>query len=125
MLPCPKVRSLKLTDRQPRSLKYLFSGIGTLYLWLIDVYAKALSPLTVLFFVGWIEWVTWTNDPTGETIRHLGQWGALVAASVVIIGAMVGYYFSSSSASSSSHGPQQAIPMSTLNTTSERTHTSL
>ena len=141
MLLCPKVRISRLIDKQPHSLKekvrallnsrwmrkarYWFSAIGSLYFWLIDAYAKLSSPLTELLFVGWIEWTMWTKNTQGETFRHVGQWGALVAAVVVFIGAMVGYTFSASTASSQPHGAQQAIPLSTLSITSQSTHTSL
>ncbi len=75
-------------------VRNLVSILAGFYFKLIDIYAKILSPFAVSFFVGWIEWEMWTNDPSGETFRHIGQWGALVAAIVVIIGAIVGFWSS-------------------------------
>ena len=75
-------------------VRKLLSILAGFYFRLIDIYAKILSPFAVLFFVCWIEWEMWTNDPPGETFRHIGQWGALVAAIVVMIGAMVGFWSS-------------------------------
>lgn len=93
------------------------SKLGHIYLRLIDIYAKALSPFAVLFFIGWIEWVMWTSDFSGETFRHIGQWGAVVAALLVIIGAFLSSSVltrSTAGATPSSQGSYKAIPLSTL-----------
>ena len=67
--------------------------VWNFYVACIYLYAKYVSPVVVLLFVIWIEWYIWTNDPPAETFRHIGQWGALVAAGVIVIGASVGVYF--------------------------------
>ena len=79
----------RLPHLGPRILKYLMV-LGRAYLWIINLYARIISPLAVLFFVGWIEWYIWTSDPRGETFRHVGQWGALLAAAFVILAAIAG-----------------------------------
>ena len=80
-------------------IRNLLSNLAGFYFRLIDIYARILSPFAGFFFVGWIEWKMWTNDLPGETFRHIGQGGALVAAIVVITGAMVGFWSSRRSVS--------------------------
>ena len=61
------------------------------YVYVVQFYVRILSPIATSFFVAWVEWYMWTNDPQGETFRHIGQWGSLVAASLVAVGAVIGY----------------------------------
>ena len=84
-------------------------SLWNLYVDCTNLYAKYVRPVVVLFFVVWIEWYIWTNDPPGEDFRHIGQWGALVAAGVVMIGAFVGFFFSTS-ADSAATVPQPTDP---------------
>ena len=63
------------------------------YVYVVQFYVRILSPIPLAFFVAWIEWYMWTEDPQGETFRHVGQWGSLVAASLVAAGAVVSYYW--------------------------------
>ena len=63
------------------------------YLYVVQFYVRFLSPIPLAFFVAWIEWYMWTEDPQGETFRHVGQWGSLVAASLVAAGAVISYYW--------------------------------
>ena len=87
---------LNLWAKERPTLKRDFLSLWNLYVNCINLYAKYVSPVVVLFFVIWIEWYMWTNDPPGENFKHIGQWGALVAAGVVMIGAFVGYFFTTS-----------------------------
>ena len=59
-------------------------------LWIVVVtgYALILSPIALVFLVAYMEWVMWESDPGGETFRHVGQWGVLVAT-LFVIGAAV------------------------------------
>ena len=63
------------------------------YVHVVQFYVRFISPLGLLFFVAWAEWYMWTNDPQGETFRHVGQWGSLVAALLVAFGALVSHYW--------------------------------
>ena len=63
------------------------------YVFVVQFYVRFLSPIALAFFVAWVEWYMWTEDPQGETFRHVGQWGSLVAASLVADGAVVSYYW--------------------------------
>lgn len=78
---------LKHQDGRPRKL---FSSAKRLYARLISFYAKVVSPVALLFFVVWIEWFIWANDPGGESFKHVGQWGAVVAVVIVGLAALVG-----------------------------------
>ena len=63
------------------------------YVYVVQFYVRILSPIALAFFVAWVEWYMWTEDPQGETFRHVGQWGSLVAASLVAAGAVISYYW--------------------------------
>ena len=96
----------------------LFVSMWKLYLLCIYLYAKYVSPVTVVLFVIWIEWYIWTNDPPAETFRHIGQWGALVAAGVIVVGATVGFYFTRPDDPSATDSPPTGhipIQLSSLN----------
>lgn len=69
--------------------RQLMSSIRRIYVCVVSFYARMISPLALLFFVIWIEWYIWNEDPGGESFRHVGQWGALVAAGVVGLAALV------------------------------------
>ena len=66
-----------------RQGKHIATGLH-LCLKVVFLYTRFGSPFALLFFVVWSEWFMWTNDPAGETFRHIGQWGALVAVMVGI-----------------------------------------
>ena len=63
----------------------------TLHFIVLDAYAKYGSPIALVCFAAWIEWQLW-YDSSGEDFRHVGQWGALVAAGLLLIAALVGRY---------------------------------
>ncbi len=65
--------------------------IGLLYLKVIDIYARVMSPISFMLFIAWIEWCI-TTDIEGETFRHIGQWGAVVAAAFALLAAMITRY---------------------------------
>ena len=67
----------------------LLSSIRRFYVSIVSFYARMISPMALLFFVVWSEWYIWNDDPGGESFRHVGQWGALVAAGVVGLAALV------------------------------------
>ncbi|KFZ15995.1 hypothetical protein V502_05291 [Pseudogymnoascus sp. VKM F-4520 (FW-2644)] len=66
-------------------------GILALRLWILCItfYASVLSGFALAFMVGYTEWGMWVSDPGGETFKHIGQWGALVAAILVIGAALI------------------------------------
>ena len=100
------------------TMNRLFVSVWNLYVLCTYLYAKYVSPVTVLLFVIWIEWYIWTNDPPAETFRHIGQWGALVAAGVLVVGATVGFYFTTpDDPSATDSPPTEPIPvqLSSLN----------
>lgn len=51
----------------------VFVSVWKLYVLCMYLYAKYVSPVTVVLFVIWTEWYIWTNDPPAETFRHIGQ----------------------------------------------------
>jgi hypothetical protein len=53
------------------------------------IVARILSPFVIVGFIGAIEWYMWTVDPGGESFVHVGQWGVLVGALVVLLVATV------------------------------------
>lgn len=56
--------------------------------WMVCVYffAFVISPLAVTFFVVFFEWKLWEFDREGrETMNHIGQWGLIVTAVLVIV----------------------------------------
>ena len=64
--------------------------LGT-WFWMVNLYAKTLSPIALTLFVVYVERAVW-NDQGGENFRHVRQWGALVAAALVSIAAIVGQW---------------------------------
>ena len=75
------------------------------YLKVVSLYARLVSPVALLFFVVWSEWYMWTSDPPGESFRHVGQWGALVAAVIVAVAASVGRTISGTAGSKNPNPP--------------------
>lgn len=73
------------------------SRVMHFYLKAITLYARCISPCALVFFVGWSEWYMYVNDPGGESFKHVGQWGALVAAVIVGVAAGVGQLMSKTS----------------------------
>jgi hypothetical protein len=63
------------------------------YFWLhlLNIYARALSPISVLILAAFAEWNLW-EDLNGESFRHIGQWGSLVAVGLVFTAALVDHY---------------------------------
>jgi hypothetical protein len=59
------------------------------YSLLLYTYTMILSPLALLFFIGYIEWFIWGTDPGGESFRHIGQWGVIVAVVLVFAAAVI------------------------------------
>ena len=53
------------------------------------VVARVLSPIVIATFIITIEWVIWNADPGGESFEHVGQWGVLVGAVLVLLAATV------------------------------------
>lgn len=68
-----------------RLYRILFLRIWVL---IIIAYALILSRIAFAFMVSYTEWIMWDSDPGGETFRHIGQWGALVAT-IFVFGAVV------------------------------------
>jgi hypothetical protein len=66
----------------------IYFTIGSLYLKVIGIYARVMSPIAFVIFIAWIEWCI-TTDIEGETFRHIGQWGSLVAAILALLAAMI------------------------------------
>ena len=58
------------------------------------IVARILSPFVIVGFIGAIEWYMWTVDPGGESFLHVGQWGVLVGALVVLLVATLSDLFS-------------------------------
>jgi hypothetical protein len=54
---------------------------------IFDYWAKFLSIVSLLFFLGWIEWVIWPY-PNAEGIRVVGQWGQLTTVVLVLLAAL-------------------------------------
>ena len=80
-----------VANRMRRQREVLASA-RRLYFQIVSFYARLVSPIALLFFVTWIEWFILVNDPGGETIRHVGQWGALVAFLIIGLAAFVGRF---------------------------------
>jgi hypothetical protein len=80
----PKIRQ----DSKRSAVITICFTIGSLYLKVIDIYARVMSPIAFVIFIAWIEWCI-TTDIEGETFRHIGQWGSLVAAILALLAAMI------------------------------------
>lgn len=100
------LQKVKFFAKRPR--KYL-STVRRMYLLCIFWYARVMGPLGLLFFVVWIEWYIYTTDPGGENFRHVGQWGALVAAVLVGVAAVVGHLMSSRPDNQTSTSPTVTV----------------
>lgn len=59
------------------------------------VYVMYLSPLVLLFFIISFEAMLSQADLGLETFRHVGQWGAVVGAGLVIVYAVASHFFES------------------------------
>ena len=111
-------RALAKVKMTAPTMNRLLVSVWNLYVLCIYLYAKYVSPVTVLLFVIWIEWYIWTNDPPAENFRHIGQWGAMVAAGVIVVGATVGFYFTTPEDPSATNSPPTEpvpIQLSSLN----------
>ncbi|KFY81489.1 hypothetical protein V500_11368 [Pseudogymnoascus sp. VKM F-4518 (FW-2643)] len=66
-------------------------GIFALRLWILCItfYASILNMLALALMVVYTEWGMWVADPGGETFKHIGQCGPLVAAIFVIGAALI------------------------------------
>jgi hypothetical protein len=65
--------------------------VGSLCVKVNEVYARVMSPIAFVLFIVWIEWCI-TTDIEGETFRHIGQWGVVVAAVLAVLAAMITRY---------------------------------
>lgn len=77
-----------IRSRMHRQQKFL-SSARRFYVRVVSFYARLISPLALLFFVVWSEWYIWVDDPGEESFKHIGQWGALVAAGIIGLAAVV------------------------------------
>ncbi|KAK2776532.1 hypothetical protein FQN53_002669 [Emmonsiellopsis sp. PD_33] len=68
------------------SLRMLLLGI---WIFSVSLYTWILTPAALVTIVGYQEYVMWTYDITGESFIHVGQWGTLAAALIVIIAATI------------------------------------
>ena len=73
-----------------RSPKIMLRFLCELYLRIIHLYARIISPISFIAFIIWIEWVIW-YDLEGENISHVGQWGSVVAVGLVMLAAVLGH----------------------------------
>lgn len=62
------------------------------YFLVIYIYTFLISPLVVLFFVGFMEGTIWGTDYGGESFYHVGQWSSIVALALVFIAAAISHY---------------------------------
>ncbi|KAG6995705.1 hypothetical protein G7Y79_00043g079890 [Physcia stellaris] len=85
----PSRKWLVYLGNKMRRHRNLLSSIRRFYVSIVSFYARMISPMALLFFVIWSEWYIWNDDPGGESFKHVGQWGALVAAGVVGLAALV------------------------------------
>lgn len=77
-----------------RSTGCLFLNIiRHIYRRCLRIYARLFCPVALVLFIVWIE-ITLSTDVEGESIRHVGQWGTLVAAALAIAAAIIARYYS-------------------------------
>jgi hypothetical protein len=67
--------------------------IQHIYRQCLRTYARLFCPVALVLFIVWIE-ITLSTDVEGESIRHVGQWGALVAAALAIAAAIIARHYS-------------------------------
>lgn len=77
---------------QTRFAKFLLIG----WILIAYLYTNICSLPALLVLMGYIEFVMWRATPGGETIRHIGQWGALAAIVLMIVSALIYYLVSRS-----------------------------
>jgi hypothetical protein len=72
-----------------RYLSRLGKLILRLWIFLVILYSSVLSPLGLIAFIVYNEWVIAVLDPGQETFRHVGQWSSLVMAVLALAAAMI------------------------------------
>lgn len=80
--------ALRIKEKSNRRHKFAFQC----FVWVINVYAKVLTPLIVIIFLTWVEW-TITLDIQSETYRDVGQWTQVVYFGLVVISALIGRFW--------------------------------
>jgi hypothetical protein len=80
--------ALRIKDKAEGRYKLAFRILA----WVINAYAKILTPLILVVFVIWVEW-TITLDIQSETYRDVGQWTPVVYFGLVVISAFIGRFW--------------------------------
>lgn len=80
-----KERRLQWTRR---TLQMVLSS----YFLVIYVYTFCVSPVVVLYFVVFMEWIIWGSDIGGESFNHVGQWSTIVALGLVFTAAVLSHF---------------------------------
>ena len=79
---------------EKRNLKTsLFQRVVAIFFWYISLVGIIMSPITLLAFVVVVELLLLRFDPGAETFRHVGQWGALISAMLVLLSAFGSWLF--------------------------------
>lgn len=69
----------------------LSAALWDLWRHIVRIYAQILSPLALILFVAFMEYIIW-HDEQGETFKHIGQWGTLAAAGLIFVAAIVDHF---------------------------------
>jgi hypothetical protein len=73
---------------RPFELKNMVQSCWTTWWLIVHIYAKVLSPISLILFIVFAE-LTIKVDLPGEGWRNIGQWGPFVAAVVIFIPALM------------------------------------
>jgi hypothetical protein len=67
-----------------KSVSGFWRLILRLWIHVVILYAYFISPLSVAILLVYMEWVIWAGDLPTESFRHVGQWGVLFSAALVL-----------------------------------------
>lgn len=94
------IRNNGASERRHKSIQVL--------VWLINSYAKILTPITFIAFVVWVE-IEIRLDIRSETYHHVGQWTTLVYFGLVITSAIIGKFWEVYGTRRRTHGDENPV----------------
>lgn len=78
--------------RTASNLQWVWRAVVDFVFWYVSLFSVVMSPVTLVAFVAVCETLLLSGSSGVETFRHVGQWGALIGAVLVVLSAVASHF---------------------------------